>query len=228
MLRTLTPLPIWWLVYNFTRENKKPPTKLFLSQSDPVREKAKPYKASDVLPSAESDSAEIHDMVLTGRAEICRHAHRSVILAVSVDQWTKLFEESFKGNGHIDRKMKSFALRLSKSPPEIFGELWQHDSLGARDDTRAWKAAYNLLGASWNLRKKIHFAAPGPAPTSPFSLNQAGPAEPSPIDSQPSPASANPALTGIQTSHEDSFFVSRPQRTKDTNTSVTFLANTKL
>lgn len=151
-------------VYNLRLENKKPPTPLFLSQPDPVREKAKPYKPKDVLPSAETDSAEIHDMTLIGRTEICRQANLSVTIPVTISQWTKLFEASFKSTGLNDRKMRSFALRLSKTSPEIFGDLWEQDFLAARDDTRAWKAAYNLFGASWQLRKKIQFAAPnGPS-----------------------------------------------------------------
>ena len=103
-----------------------------------------------------------------------------VTIAASIAQWRKLFEASFKGTDPTDRKLKSFALRLSKTPPEIFGNLWEHDSLGARDDTRAWKAAYDLLGASWHLRKKLHFSNIPPKPAPPSTTPIRSPETPAP------------------------------------------------
>ena len=126
-------------------DHKKTPTTLFLSLPDPLREKAKPYKPSDVLPSIESDYAEIHSNILNGRADICTKANMPICINISIPQWTKLFEDSLKGKEPFDRRMRMFALRLAKTSPEVFGDLWEHASLGARDDTRAWKAAYNLF-----------------------------------------------------------------------------------
>ena len=188
-------------VYNYKLENKKPPTLLFLSQPDPVREKAKPYKATDVLPSEQSDFAELHDRTLAGRSDICKRSNKPVSTIVSIDQWRLYFEGAFRGSDPNDRKMRSFALRLSKSSPEIFGDLWEKDSLAARDDTRAWKAAYYLLGASWTLKKKLQFTT-----TTPFrggSLPTRDPAS-TPITpaavSQTQRAAANPPVAGIQPS----------------------------
>ena len=147
-------------VYDYRMEHKSPPTALYLSLPDPVKEKTKPYKEADVLPTEHSDKAEIHSMTLAGRSEINLKCNNPINTPITIAQWKRLFESSFRGTEIIDRKMKFFALRLSKTSPKVFGELWNRDNLTARDDTRAWKAAYNLLGASWILKKRIHFAIP--------------------------------------------------------------------
>lgn len=149
-------LPTW--VYDYKTEQKKPPTHLYLAQPDPVKEKTKGYREADVLPSIHSDKAEVHSLTLLGRSEINLKCNNPVSTPISVAQWKRLFETAFKGTEVVDRKMKFFALRLSKTPPDVFGDLWNNESLTARDDTRAWKAAYNLLGASWFLKKRIQFA----------------------------------------------------------------------
>ena len=146
------------IVYDYAAEGKTPPTKLYSFQPDPVKEKATPYSASDVLPTAQSDTAEIHSMTLTGRAEINSKSKTQAGHPTTTQQWQDLFEKSFKGTGYTDRKMKLFALRLCKTPPAVFGELWANERLIGRDDTRAWKAAHTLLGALWHLKRKIQFA----------------------------------------------------------------------
>ena len=96
----------------------------------------------------------------------------------TVEDWKRVFHNAFNKETQLFKssngdKIRRMAVRLATSNPMNLFEtgVWEDQYLRARDDTKMWRAAYEIFGAPWNevhSKNKKRNATEEPDPATPI------------------------------------------------------------
>jgi hypothetical protein len=208
------------------------PTPAWLRIAFKTRSSSHPFSEDDIF----GENGSLHDLALKGK-----NLYDSSLKCLSPEQWTQVFTISLDPKNALSSEppysiMKTLAIRLAKTDPNIFGtDMWNSSTwtMTLRNDTNAWLAANSILGFPWNKNSSpdVTFFTnpPDPAHANTTVPPIAPPAaRPPPAATAPDPRvttkpstatypkqpSMPPPIAGIFLSKPQSAVTSRPQGAK--------------